>query len=160
MFQSLFFWNHYLDFPYDEKINIEKLFQSLFFWNHYLDEQTGLWPWLSWRVSILVFLEPLLRQFGPGYSLCPCLVSILVFLEPLLRPAFSSVFHLFFIMFQSLFFWNHYLDSKLFPGFLTFPEFQSLFFWNHYLDHFAALIEPHFPEFQSLFFWNHYLDKS
>ncbi len=38
MFQSLFFWNHYLDlFPFNH-ISILYQFQSLFFWNHYLDD--------------------------------------------------------------------------------------------------------------------------
>ena len=42
-------------------------------------EQSGLF------VSILVFLEPLLRHFNKGFKLRRPLVSILVFLEPLLR---------------------------------------------------------------------------
>jgi len=39
-------------------------------------------------------------------------------------------------------------------------KFQSLFFWNHYLDLTASGIYDamHTP-FQSLFFWNHYLDR-
>ena len=87
MFQSLFFWNHYLDlYPLKQldyitavsflvflepllrpiyrgwnSVNITT-FQSLFFWNHYLDETLIKKILLTLTVSILVFLEPLLRQ--------------------------------------------------------------------------------------------------
>ena len=85
-FQSLFFWNHYLDSLYSfgrsEKSNVSILvflepllrlfvfslisppisqFQSLFFWNHYLDLRFQVGRRLVGEVSILVFLEPLLR---------------------------------------------------------------------------------------------------
>ncbi len=62
-------------------------FQSLFFWNHYLDKSNINISGPYFSVSILVFLEPLLR---PGqinkYENLHLKVSILVFLEPLLRP--------------------------------------------------------------------------
>jgi len=61
-------------------------FQSLFFWNHYLDLAQEPRAEKLGRVSILVFLEPLLRLDG-GIGEC-CRKTL----------------------FQSLFFWNHYLD--------------------------------------------------
>jgi len=38
------------------------MFQSLFFWNHYLDRANHAGTGRRNRVSILVFLEPLLRR--------------------------------------------------------------------------------------------------
>jgi len=64
-------------------------FQSLFFWNHYLDIIKEKQAKISSIVSILVFLEPLLRlvSFQPYKYIIS--VSILVFLEPLLRRYFT-----------------------------------------------------------------------
>ncbi len=85
-------------------------------------------------VSILVFLEPLLRHPPSELQTGNPEVSILVFLEPLLRQCVDCCGGSALEVFQSLFFWNHYLDKGeglfLFDRFL----FQSLFFWNHYLD--------------------------
>jgi len=66
-------------------------------------------------VSILVFLEPLLRLLRLRVAGTPGPVSILVFLEPLLRQK-ALRYLLSEMMFQSLFFWNHYLDPA--PGIL------------------------------------------
>ena len=65
-----------------------KLFQSLFFWNHCLDIITADRKAMINPVSILVFLEPLLRL-------------------NLLRDVLKIE-----ILFQSLFFWNHCLDRR------------------------------------------------
>ena len=207
-FQSLFFWNHYLDSDVHSESPVAIKFQSLFFWNHYLDVDVELLLQLLKSVSILVFLEPLLRLDGQEYgyikNFCfnPCFsgtttqtfqdeyyenqnaVSILVFLEPLLRPYTFKISLFRFSLFQSLFFWNHYLDQPDSPGGISaFGRFQSLFFWNHYLDvllpSLVAAVQKCFNpcfsgtttqtwldmllyltigEFQSLFFWNHYLD--
>jgi len=65
----------------------------LFFWNHYLDPATSPLHPLCLIVSILVFLEPLLRHYYFFYIHLSLLsVSILVFLEPLLRPIIVSPF--------------------------------------------------------------------
>jgi len=64
------------------------MFQSLFFWNHCLD----------FRFSQLIWLD--------------CVVSILVFLEPLLRQSELKLKGNKIIEFQSLFFWNHCLDEE------------------------------------------------
>ena len=61
-------------------------------------------------VSILVFLEPLLRPPVSSENRIPSPVSILVFLEPLLRPFSHHSFPFSLARFQSLFFWNHCLD--------------------------------------------------
>jgi len=62
------------------------------------------------EVSILVFLEPLLRlDFGAAARML-LLVSILVFLEPLLRHHNEGHGRITISLFQSLFFWNHCLD--------------------------------------------------
>ena len=64
-------------------------------------------------VSILVFLEPLLRHIVGLIVYEPLKdVSILVFLEPLLRPLSELCPDGIFRKFQSLFFWNHCLDNK------------------------------------------------
>jgi len=64
----------------------EEVFQSLFFWNHCLDRCRSFPQEPSSNVSILVFLEPLLRPCVRGERLhVGGYVSILVFLEPLLR---------------------------------------------------------------------------
>jgi|GEM_PF-1831869 len=87
-------------------------------------------------VSILVFLEPLLRQRDEGGEDDDC------------------------EEFQSLFFWNHCLDASP-PNFPTLPGwFQSLFFWNHCLDIKPLCYLLRLSLFQSLFFWNHCLDHS
>ncbi len=87
-------------------------------------------------VSILVFLEPLLRLSDVvlkrdallgfqslffwnhcldapprGSAVLLELVSILVFLEPLLRPSLTALKVSSSFLFQSLFFWNHCLDD-------------------------------------------------
>ena len=111
MFQSLFFWNHYLDPNSRIYVKLEEAFQSLFFWNHYLDSESVAQTLSGSTVSILVFLEPLLRRARGRHS-------------------WESSAE-----FQSLFFWNHYLDNVLWKAMKeAVTEFQSLFFWNHYLD--------------------------
>jgi len=62
-----------------------KRFQSLFFWNHYLDLTLCIRCYYLTDVSILVFLEPLLRPRIILWKVGGSRVSILVFLEPLLR---------------------------------------------------------------------------
>ena len=118
-------------------------------------------------VSILVFLEPLLRLFSSPPSSSFDAVSILVFLEPLLRLERWIRNGKKFERFQSLFFWNHYLDvhqcyrqksqhpvsilvflepllrlMALLFGVDSVTEFQSLFFWNHYLDDVRRRLSP------------------
>jgi len=61
-------------------------------------------------------------------------VSILVFLEPLLRPDSGLGRKAKEFSFQSLFFWNHCLDLDGQVKTLAELKFQSLFFWNHCLD--------------------------
>ncbi len=82
----------------------------MFFWNHYLDQKEENNEGSDFLVSILVFLEPLLRQ-------------------KLRRREYLEGGE-----FQSLFFWNHYLDDEFIRYQLRKHQFQSLFFWNHYLD--------------------------
>ncbi len=60
-------------------------FQSLFFWNHCLDHPQESQSFSQAVVSILVFLEPLLRRDQECFLQAFRRVSILVFLEPLLR---------------------------------------------------------------------------
>ncbi len=160
MFQSLFFWNHCLDSAYSSLLVVLVQFQSLFFWNHCLDFLYTIQDELLWNVSILVFLEPLLRRrLGYPYPHNPA-------------------------KFQSLFFWNHCLDSKEEKNEWATRTFQSLFFWNHCLDFLYTIQDellwnvpilvflepllrrrlgyqyPHNPaKLQSLFFWNHCLDS-
>jgi len=69
-FQSLFFWNHYLDGPGPCPGRVVAEFQSLFFWNHYLDLGLRYEGNRAAIVSILVFLEPLLRQYLLYNHLC------------------------------------------------------------------------------------------
>ncbi len=66
-------------------------------------------------VSILVFLEPLLRHCHLEIPPLSAEVSILVFLEPLLRHDIAHTPSVRAEMFQSLFFWNHYLDLSKRP---------------------------------------------
>ena len=75
------------------------MFQSLFFWNHCLDLWAQLFLLLTTDVSILVFLEPLLRHHLVDLLQFLQDVSILVFLEPLLRPwhMHSPIILLFFV---------------------------------------------------------------
>jgi len=61
-------------------------------------------------VSILVFLEPLLRHRRETGLFARDAVSILVFLEPLLRLVELNGEPIWQGEFQSLFFWNHCLD--------------------------------------------------
>ena len=159
-------------------------FQSLFFWNHYLDMMAVLSPFLAFSVSILVFLEPLLRPTQREPLKYHCLVSILVFLEPLLRPLFQQGTSGKFSCFNPCFSGTTTQTFLPTEGELGIWVFQSLFFWNHYLDmvnHCGIAwsrrsFNPCFSgtttqtichekikkildnRFQSLFFWNHYLD--
>jgi len=66
------------------------MFQSLFFWNHCLDLVSLSKFFRKEKVSILVFLEPLLRLTGLLVIERARVASILVFLEPLLRPQWFS----------------------------------------------------------------------
>ena len=131
----------------------------MFFWNHCLDFIFYLLKFIYLCVSILVFLEPLLRhpgqcgaraidsQFQSLFFWNHCLdmksvlwletynpVSILVFLEPLLRLSDVVLKRDALLGFQSLFFWNHCLDWSLRCQLRDWKKFQSLFFWNHCLD--------------------------
>ena len=110
-FQSLFFWIHFYDTRWPPLENLSKPFQSLFFWIHFYDDTrpiltalilTSFNPCFSGftsttaheprqsaavrRVSILVFLDSLLRQCRPSTTPAAArYVSILVFLDSLLR---------------------------------------------------------------------------
>ena len=71
----------------------------MFFWNHCLDSTAGrICLPETCPVSILVFLEPLLRRKTEISEKNKEVVSILVFLEPLLRLAFLFSFHASFVV--------------------------------------------------------------
>ena len=133
-------------------------FQSLFFWNHYLDQLRQFQSVQQFLVSILVFLEPLLRPARLKPATATARVSILVFLEPLLRHDRPAE-NLERVMFQSLFFWNHYLDWIAAPSGWLFCCFNPCF--SGTTTQTMSDTKPYMVlvKFQSLFFWNHYLDR-
>ncbi len=140
---------------------------------------------IGWRVSILVFLEPLLRLFDFRFHLHQIFQFQSLFFWnhcldflAIVRLTYGYKFQsLFFwnhcldqegwvkiwreiMMFQSLFFWNHCLDNIVAGGFIGLDLFQSLFFWNHCLDLALSDLVNRLILFQSLFFWNHCLDTA
>ena len=61
-FQSLFFWIHFYDFTIETAVDIlAPMFQSLFFWIHFYDRPATTSSRYRRYVSILVFLDSLLR---------------------------------------------------------------------------------------------------
>ena len=85
-------------------------FQSLFFWIHFYDQGLVCAVGRTPRVSILVFLDSLLRPQFIVSQLDGNNVSILVFLDSLLRPLHREQIVRHTDRFQSLFFWIHFYD--------------------------------------------------
>jgi len=80
------------------------------------------------------------KEFN-SFLISGLIVSILVFLEPPLILKSRIFSGSFFILFQSLFFWNHHLyTEKQLRDALELAKFQSLFFWNHHLYSVKSLL--------------------
>ncbi len=183
-FQSLFFWNHYLDSGTSLDFRLLQSVSILVFLEPLLRLTFQHLGQLKMRVSILVFLEPLLRQsfFHLNFSFY-CLVSILVFLEPLLRlhldRNFKRIFRVSILVFLEPLLRRASLTSfsqapicfnpcfsgtttqtygRRYSG-LSFRSFNPCF--SGTTTQTSAIVPKRTLRlmFQSLFFWNHYLDE-